>query len=224
MHARIARAESPRHETGKERRNGRAAASYGAVTTEIGPLFVAVVDGRLLSVKFGVDDAHATDAAAEEVERETHGDYALTRDDAAIRPAAAQLRDYLAGSRTSFDLQTELSWVTPFRREVLLACAAIPRGQVATYGELARRVGRPAAFRAVGNTMRTNPVPIVIPCHRVIGSDGSLTGFGGGLDVKRRLLELEGAVMDVGNGTRGAGGGKAGHPRPAGEDSSRRSE
>ncbi len=85
--------------------------------------------------------------------------------------------------------------MTPFRREVLLACAAIPRGQVSTYADLARRVGRPAAFRAVGNTMRTNPVPIVIPCHRVIGSDGSLTGFGGGLDVKRRLLELEGALL-----------------------------
>lgn len=169
-------------------------ASYGVVDTAIGPLFAAVVGGRLLSVKFGVDDRRAADAA-EEVERETHGAYALTRDDAAIGAAAAQLVDYLAGRRKSFDVGTELGWVTPFRREVLLACAAIPRGQVATYGELARRVGRPAAYRAVGNTMRTNPLPIVIPCHRVIGSDGSLTGFGGGLDVKRRLLELEGALL-----------------------------
>ena len=175
-------------------RAGAADASYGIVATDIGPLFVAVVDGRLLSVKFGVDEKRAADAAAE-VERETHGAFALARDDAAIRSAAEQIRDYLAGSRTSFELQTELSWVTPFRRDVLLACAAIPRGQVATYGDLARRVGRPAAFRAVGNTMRTNPIPVIIPCHRVIGSDGSLTGFGGGLDIKRRLLELEGALL-----------------------------
>ncbi len=175
------------------RATGRVAAAYGVVDTAIGPLFVAVVDGRLLSVKFGVDERRAADAAAD-VERETHGAYRLERDDAAILAAAAQLREYLAGRRSSFDVPLELGWVTPFRREVLLACAAIPRGSTATYGELARRVGRPAAFRAVGNTMRTNPVPVVVPCHRVIGSDGSLTGFGGGLAVKRRLLELEGVL------------------------------
>ncbi len=180
-------------------RNGVRRAGYGVVETAIGALFVAVVDGRLLSVKFGVDDTRAADAAAE-VERETGGAYALERDDAAVAPAAAELREYLAGRRTSFDVPIELSWVTPFRREVLLACASIPRGSTATYGDLARRVGRPLAARAVGNMMRTNPLPIVVPCHRVIGSDGSLTGFGGGLDVKRRLLELEGAVMDVGGG------------------------
>ena len=176
------------------RPNGVAAASYGVVPSDIGPLFVAVVGGQLLSMKFAVDDAHAAEAAAA-VERETGGAYALAHGEAAIAPAASQICDYVAGRRTAFDLETDLSWITPFRREVLLACAAIPRGRVATYAELARRVGRPAAFRAVGNTMRTNPVPIVIPCHRVIGSDGSLTGFGGGLDVKRRLLELEGALF-----------------------------
>jgi methylated-DNA-[protein]-cysteine S-methyltransferase len=78
---------------------------------------------------------------------------------------------------------------------VLYETYAIPRGQVATYAELARRVGRPRAFRAVGNTMRLNPIPIVIPCHRVVGVNGDLTGFGGGLGMKRKLLELEGAVL-----------------------------
>jgi O-6-methylguanine DNA methyltransferase len=97
--------------------------------------------------------------------------------------------------RKDFDLEVDLSWVTPFRREVLLECARIPRGQVATYADLERRVGRPRAFRAVGNTMRTNPIPVVIPCHRVVGTNGSLTGFGGGLDMKRRLLQLEGVVF-----------------------------
>lgn len=172
----------------------RAAASYGVVTTDMGPLFIAVASSRLLSVRFGIDEARATEAVID-VERETGGAYTLAHSYAAIRPAARQLREYLAGRRTAFDLQPELSWVTPFRRDVLLACAAIPRGQTATYGDLARRVGRPAAFRAVGNAMRTNPVAIVIPCHRVVGSDGSLTGFGGGLDVKRRLLEMEGVLL-----------------------------
>jgi O-6-methylguanine DNA methyltransferase len=74
-------------------------------------------------------------------------------------------------------------------------CAKVPRGEVTTYAELARRAGKPAAFRAVGHTMATNPVPIVVPCHRVLGSDGSLHGFGGGLDMKARLLALEGARL-----------------------------
>jgi len=174
--------------------SGAGVAAYGVVDTSIGPLLVAVRDNRLISVKFGADATRLADALAG-LRRETHGAFDLVQDDAAIRLAATQLCEYLAGTRTAFDLQVDLSWVTPFRRAVLTECARIPRGQVATYGELARRVGRPSAFRAVGNAMHTNPIPIVIPCHRVLGANGSLTGFGGGLDVKRRLLELEGAMF-----------------------------
>ena len=97
--------------------------------------------------------------------------------------------------RKEFEVELDLSWIKGFRREVLLECARVPRGQVLTYAQLAERVGSPRAARAVGNTMRTNPIPLVIPCHRIIGSDGSLTGFGGGLDVKARLLKMEGAVL-----------------------------
>lgn len=169
-------------------------AYYGLTDSSIGSLLVAVDgDNNLIAVKFDVDERRLPEAV-DELRTELHGAFELVRDDAKIEPAARQIREYVAGARTGFDLTFDLSWMTPFRRHVLEACARIPRGQVASYGELARRVGSPRASRAVGNTMRTNPLPIVIPCHRVVGSDGKLTGFGGGLDLKRRLLELEGAL------------------------------
>ena len=166
-------------------------AYYGVTDTAAGPMLVAVEGERLIAIKFGVDQprmAHAVEA----LHRELRGAFTLEHSDAKVRPIAKQLRDYLAGKRQDFDVQLDLSWLTPFRREVLLECARIPRGEVASYAELARRVGRPLAFRAVGNTMRTNPIPIVIPCHRVVGSNG-LGGFGGGLGMKQQLLTLEGA-------------------------------
>lgn len=169
-------------------------AYYGVTETAIGPLLVAGEGRRLVAVKFGVDESRLL-RAIEELHRELHGAFELVRNEAKVAGLMKQVRDYLAGRRTSFDVDLDLAWVTPFRHEVLLACAAVPRGQVATYGDLARTVGSPNAARAVGNTMRTNPMPIVIPCHRIVGSDGSLTGFGGGLDVKARLLELEGARL-----------------------------
>ncbi|MBI5285856.1 MAG: methylated-DNA--[protein]-cysteine S-methyltransferase [Chloroflexi bacterium] len=169
-------------------------AYYGLTGTAIGPLLVAIEGERLIAVKFAVDEMRLP-GAIDDLHHELHGAFELERGDVKVRAAAQQLRDYAAGKRMDIDLQVDLSWVTPFRREVLLECARIPRGQVATYADLARRVGRPRAFRAVGNTMRTNPVPLVIPCHRVVGSNGSLTGFGGGLDMKRQLLQLEGAMF-----------------------------
>ena len=107
-----------------------------------------------------------------------------------FREAIAQLEDYLAGRLRRFDLAL-VPEGTPFQREVWSALTAIPYGETISYTELARRVGRPAAVRAVGAANGRNPIPIVIPCHRVIGANGSLTGFGGGLSIKRRLLDLE---------------------------------
>ncbi|MEK7693116.1 MAG: methylated-DNA--[protein]-cysteine S-methyltransferase [Chloroflexota bacterium] len=169
-------------------------AYYGITGTAIGPLLVAGKGRLLVAVKFDVDEKRLP-RALEELDHELRGAFELVRNEAKVSGLMRQVRDYLAGKRTSFDVELELSWVTPFRRDVLLACAAVPRGQVATYADLARRVGSPNAARAVGNAMRTNPIPIVIPCHRIVGSNGSLTGFGGGLDVKARLLELEGAAF-----------------------------
>ena len=106
--------------------------------------------------------------------------------------AERQLREYFAGTRRAFDLQLEFIG-TPFQRTVWKALLTIPFGQTRTYGQIAKQVGRPSASRAVGAANGRNPVSIVAPCHRVIGSTGALTGFGGGLDVKERLLRLEGA-------------------------------
>jgi methylated-DNA-[protein]-cysteine S-methyltransferase len=112
-------------------------------------------------------------------------------DAAPFTPAITQFKEYFAGTRRDFDLPLAPAG-TPFQLAVWKALRAIPYGQTRSYGELAREVGGGA--RAVGLANGSNPLPIVIPCHRVIGADGSLTGFGGGLPIKRALLQLEGAA------------------------------
>ena len=107
-----------------------------------------------------------------------------------LTEARRQLREYFAGDRREFDLPVRLSG-TEFQVSVLQALQQIPYGETVSYGEIARRIGRPRAVRAVGAANGRNPVPIVVPCHRVIGSTGDLTGFGGGLDTKEALLRLE---------------------------------
>ncbi len=111
--------------------------------------------------------------------------------------AATQLREYLKGKRRQFTIPIDWSWMRPFQREALLATFAIPYGRTSTYGELAAQIGRPRAARAVGRAEATNPMPLVIPCHRVLGANGKLTGYGGGegLPTKKWLLQLEGAVL-----------------------------
>jgi methylated-DNA-[protein]-cysteine S-methyltransferase len=117
---------------------------------------------------------------------------------AVLDDAAAQLREYFAGERIEFDLPLDLDG-TEFQRQCWLALASIPYGQTVSYGEQARRLGLgPDAARAVGAANGQNPLPLVLPCHRVIGADGSLTGFGGGLHLKRFLLEHEGALLPLG--------------------------
>lgn len=108
-----------------------------------------------------------------------------------------RLDRYFAGKPEIFrDIPLDLRGVSPFTRRVLMAVRAIPRGQVRSYRQVAAAVGRPQAARAVGRVMAANSLCIVVPCHRVVGSNGSLGGFGGGLDLKRRLLTLEGAPLD----------------------------
>ena len=115
-----------------------------------------------------------------------------------LAEAARQLDAYFRGELVAFDLALELNG-SEFQRSCWLALASIPYGQTVSYGEQARRLGLASdRARAVGAANGQNPLPIVLPCHRVIGSDGSLTGFGGGLDVKRFLLEHEGALLPLG--------------------------
>jgi methylated-DNA-[protein]-cysteine S-methyltransferase len=111
-------------------------------------------------------------------------------DDTAFPDAVEQLEAYFAGERTQFDVDLDLVGTT-FQRTVWAALLTIPYGETRSYGEIAAQIGSPGAFRAVGLANGHNPVGIIVPCHRVIGSNGSLTGYGGGLDRKRALLELE---------------------------------
>lgn len=111
-------------------------------------------------------------------------------DSAALRDAVGQLRAYFAGELENFDLPLAPEG-TPFQQKVWNELLKIPYGETISYGDLARRIGNPNASRAVGLANGTNPIPIVIPCHRVIGSNGKLTGYGGGLPIKEKLLALE---------------------------------
>jgi methylated-DNA-[protein]-cysteine S-methyltransferase len=120
----------------------------------------------------------------------------LRRDDTALAAARAQLAGYFAGERVAFDLPLAPEG-TSFQRKVWSALCEIPYGETISYGELARRIGQPTAARAVGLANGSNPLPIVVPCHRVIGADGSLTGFGGGIERKRWLLAHERKFIDV---------------------------
>ena len=111
-----------------------------------------------------------------------------------IDPVRRQLDEYFEGKRTEFDLPIDLRHQAPFSRAVLNRLARVPFGHLTTYGALAAEAHRPKAARAVGTVMNRNPVPIVLPCHRVVGANGSLTGYGGGLKRKEQLLRFEGAL------------------------------
>jgi methylated-DNA-[protein]-cysteine S-methyltransferase len=112
-----------------------------------------------------------------------------------LDPVRRELDEYFAGKRRDFDLEIDLSPVPAFHQLALRELARIPFGQVTTYGALAAKIGRPRAARAVGGAMNRNPIPIVLPCHRVVGSTGSLVGYGGGLERKEALLRLEGVSL-----------------------------
>ena len=107
-----------------------------------------------------------------------------------------QLSEYFEGKRRRFDFPIDLRWGTAFQRDVLEAALRIPFGACESYGEVARRIGRPKAPRAVGNALGSNPVAIVIPCHRVVASGGRLGGYTGGLDIKETLMEIEGIELE----------------------------
>lgn len=145
--------------------------STRAIKTPIGPLTLEADENAVTAIRFsagGAQDASPLLDAAE-----------------------AQLREYFAGARRTFDLPLAPHG-TAFQQRVWAALRAIPYGETRTYGELAAAIGNPSASRAVGMANHRNPIPIIIPCHRVIGANGTLTGYAGGLEIKRRLLALEG--------------------------------
>jgi methylated-DNA-[protein]-cysteine S-methyltransferase len=170
-------------------RSGMLDAGYDLVETPLGELLVAATDRGLLRISFDPDPA----AELERLER--LAGRRVLRSAASIDRAHRELDEYFEGRRHAFDLAVDLRGLTPFSERVLHELARVPFGETATYAGLAGRAGKPKAARAVGTIMNRNPIPIVLPCHRIIGADGSLVGYGGGLDRKVALLTLEGVLL-----------------------------
>lgn len=169
-----------------------------------GPLHVAATARGIVAVALDAETPDFADGLA----RRLHGRVVPAEDGAVpadwrtrLASATAQLGEYLAGRRTKFDLAVDWTGVSDWDQRVLAGATRIGFGETVGYGELARRIGKPGAARAVGGAMSRNPIPLLVPCHRVIAGDGSLGGYGGysfadrqaALAVKRRLLALEGA-------------------------------
>jgi methylated-DNA-[protein]-cysteine S-methyltransferase len=149
--------------------------------TPIGTLTIIASDDGLTHVLF---DGQTPDEVG------LDNNLPIVDDDPVLAAAEAQLHEYFAGDRKDFDLPLDLRG-TEFQVDAWQALASVPYGETTSYGEQAERIGRPGAFRAVGAANGKNPVPIILPCHRIVGANGSLTGFAGGLDLKQRLLALE---------------------------------
>jgi methylated-DNA-[protein]-cysteine S-methyltransferase len=157
--------------------------------TPVGPLLVGVSEHGLCRVGFDPEP----EAELERLARD-FGPRVL-RTPSALDRVRRELDEYFAGRRQAFDLELDLRAAPEFHQRVLAELSRVEYGQTTTYGTLAAQVGAPRAARAVGTVMNRNPVPIVLPCHRVVGASGSLTGYGGGLERKEWLLRLEGALL-----------------------------
>ncbi len=167
-------------------------AHYGLIPdTIVGDVWAAVGEDGLVAIDFDMQE----DEFIKHVWQKAQ--VRLERDEEQIAEVLEQVKDYLQGSRQKLDVKTDLRAATPFQRFVLQAAREVPRGQVATYAEIAKKIGKPKASRAVGQALRRNPIPIVIPCHRVVASDGTLGGYGGKMGSQRKitLLRLEGVIL-----------------------------
>ncbi|WP_436840433.1 methylated-DNA--[protein]-cysteine S-methyltransferase [Streptomyces flavofungini] len=176
--------------------DARSGAVWAVVASDIGPLLLAATEAGLVTVVF-----HATDGVRDKaLERLASRLGAAPVEDPGsplLAEPIRQLRAYFAGERRDFALPLDWSLISGFNRQVLRELAAgVPFGTVVGYGDLASRVGQPGAAQAVGMAMGANPLPVVVPCHRVVESDGGIGGFGGGLETKRQLLALEGVLPE----------------------------
>ncbi len=177
-----------------ERAAARAAAdglvdvAWATADSPIGPLLIAATDAGLVRVAFGGDDGVLDELAARVSPRVVSVPQRL--DD-----VRRQLDEYFEGTRQAFDVPVDYRLSSGFRRTVLEHLALVPYGHTVSYRDLAVEVGNAGASRAVGSAMATNPIPIVLPCHRVLRTGGGLGGYGGGLAVKEYLLRLEGALL-----------------------------
>jgi methylated-DNA-[protein]-cysteine S-methyltransferase len=174
----------------RAKREGLAAVGYEVLDSPLGPLWVAVGPKGVTTIHYGDEPS---DSELRRLVR-VYGP-GVVPDPKRSSALARELDQYFNGKRRAFDIDVDLSGLTPFQRKILAATAKIPFGDVYTYRTVARRAGNEKASRAAGGALNSNPIPIVVPCHRVVGSNGSLVGYAGGLDVKRRLLAIEGADL-----------------------------
>ena len=158
---------------------------YSRMSSPIGPLVIGVSDKGLAIIEWDRGDFPKGRLARTADWQESEERTAVAR---------RELREYFAGKRRIFDVTLDLHG-TEFQKKCWRALLKIPYGETRTYAQIAKAVGNPRGFRAVGMANHDNPVPIIVPCHRVLASDGTLGGYGGGLDMKRKLLELEGALQ-----------------------------
>ena len=166
-------------------REGLLDVAYDLADSPIGPLVVAVTEHGLCRISFDAEPEREIEILAR-----THGARVL-RSPGPLAGVRRELDEYFEGHRRAFDLAVDIARLAPFQRLVLTELARVPYGETSTYGALAARVGKPRAARAVGGALNRNPIPIVLPCHRVVGASGSLVGYAGGLERKRTLLQLE---------------------------------
>ncbi len=174
-------------------REGLAAVGYDVIDSPVGLLWVAVGPKGVSTIHYG------REPSAWELRRliRLFGP-GIVPDRRRAAPVARELDQYFEGRRRTFDIPVDLRGLTPFQERVLRRTSRIAYGELATYKVVARAAGNERASRAAGAAVGTNPIPIVVPCHRVVASDGTLGGYGGGLDVKRRLLALERAEVPAG--------------------------
>jgi methylated-DNA-[protein]-cysteine S-methyltransferase len=172
------------------KKEGLTTVGYDVLSSPVGPLWVAIGPKGVTTIHYG-------DEPSENELRRLVRVYGpgVVPDPKRSSALARELDQYFRGRRREFDIDVDLSGLTPFQTKILAATAKIPFGAVSTYRAVARRAGNEKATRAAGGALNQNPIPIVVPCHRVVGSNGALVGYAGGLDVKRRLLEIEGADL-----------------------------
>ncbi len=157
--------------------------------TPIGEIWLACSERGLVAVEWETNRAKLLDYLTRRLKM------SIEENPHKLTKIAQELNEYLAGERRQFTIEIDWSWMRPFQREVLLATFAIPYGQTSTYGKISEQIGKPRSARAVGRAEATNPMPLVIPCHRVLGAAGKLRGYGGGLAIKKWLLQMEGTVL-----------------------------
>ena len=181
----------------RARREGLETVGYGVVDSPLGKLWIAVGPKGVLAIHYGAEPS------APELARivRSYGPGVLP-DARRADPIARQLDQYFNGKRRDFDVAVDLSPLTDFQRRILGATARVPFGNVSTYAKVAAKAGSEKASRAAGQALSANPIPIVVPCHRIVASDGSLGGYAGGLDAKRRLLGLERSTVPTGGWAR----------------------